>query len=88
MQWGRPERGEDPDVCYVWGPGIHKSDAALLNFVIGSPRYGYQGFKEEPMPSLLDELKKRGYDLTTLKLSVKLAAPPYVHREGGTDGNG
>lgn len=57
------------DMCYVWGAGVSKRDAALLNYVIGSKRYSC--LTKEWEPSLLDDLKERGYDITTFTLSVR-----------------
>lgn len=83
MYYGRV--GSDrPDICYQWGAGgAAKCDAALLHNVIGSPRleacYGEDREKHGPYkfgPSLLEELEKRGYDLSTLKFSIEQKPKP------------
>lgn len=74
MLYARGGEARDGDMCYVWGAGVSKQDAALLNYVIGSKRYS---ISREFEPSLLDDLKNRGYDITTFKLSIrKLPEPP------------
>lgn len=63
--WARPDRGEPPDICYAWGAGgADKSDARILSSAI------------EELPvfdgrSLREELILRGYDITTLKISIE-----------------
>lgn len=44
-----------------------KCDGHLIHYYMGSPRQSGQ----EWVPSLFEELEKRGYDLTTLKFSIK-----------------
>lgn len=82
IYYGRVD-GNRPDVCYQWGAGgANKCDASLLHHVIGSPRleacYGTDREKHGPYkfgPSLLEELEKRGYDLSTLKFSIEQKQP-------------
>ena len=62
--WGKMSRGEDPELCYAWGEGIPKCDARLLNSALCSP-YSHE-------TSFYEELENRGYDMTTLKFSIKL----------------
>lgn len=66
--------GDVPDICYNWGEGCHKADSHLLHHVINCERMqldlnapGRYSFG----PSLVDELKSRGYDITTLKFSIR-----------------
>jgi hypothetical protein len=69
-RWGREDRHSDAGITYAWGEGCSSADASLLNNVIGGERYS--PIPGDPArPSLLDELKKRGYDLTTLKISIQ-----------------
>lgn len=78
MFWGKLPH-DSPDVCYAWGAaGANKCDGSLLNHVIGSPRmriaYGAEREKQGPYvwdKSLLDELKARGYDITTLRFYIR-----------------
>jgi hypothetical protein len=62
--WGRPDRGEDPDLVYAWGgKGADSSDGRILsnaleNAVVFDGR------------TLKQELMARGYDITTLRFSI------------------
>ena len=67
--------GEPPDLIFAWGDGIARCDAALLNHALTQRRAFDVG------ESLFDELKKRGYDLDTLRFSIKKPDP--VANEGG-----
>jgi hypothetical protein len=70
--WGRPEPGETPDICYVWGDGVSRSDSRLLHTVLGCERFSPQlDGRYAALHSLFDELEERGYDLTTLKFSIQ-----------------
>lgn len=61
-----------------------KANAALLNYYLCSPRlvrdYSGDGRGFSFDPSLVEELEKRGYDITTLRFSIMKKAPP---EEGG-----
>lgn len=57
----RPERGAEPDMCYDWGEGCSRRDARLLSATF-SPVGGNDLFKE---------LESRGYDLKTLRFSIR-----------------
>ena len=78
-RWARPDEHNGPDVCYAWGKGVNHCDGSLLATVLGtprarinlraplgSPRYMWAAYDE----SLLKELEKRGYDLTTIQFSI------------------
>ena len=59
-QWSKSQK----DIVFAWGEGIHKSDAHLL--------YAALNLKmKDGGTSLEEELLARGYDLTTLRFSVK-----------------
>lgn len=63
---------DKPDLCFAWGEGVDSADARLLNDALTSKRH-------RPMAnvwddSLIEELEKRGYDITTLKFSVQKKA--------------
>lgn len=81
MGYGR-EPFDQPDMCYAWGPGSSKGDAVLLHMFIVDKQPDPRA--ERPfsnmLPSLLEELAARGYDLTTFKLSVrkKVDDPPRI----------
>jgi hypothetical protein len=79
MYYGRAD-GDGPDVCVQWGgDGANRRDANLLFNVLASPRLqmclGEQaertGSSYKFAPSLIDELKARGYDVSTLKFSIE-----------------
>lgn len=83
MFWGKLPH-DSPDVCYAWGAdGANKCDGHLLNSILGSPRlriaYGEEREKHGQHVwdrSLLDELKARGYDITTLRFYIKQLPKP------------
>jgi len=64
------------DMMYSWGDGC-RADARFIHYVFNSERM------EQEFPSgntireqsVCDELEKRGYDLTTLKFSIKKKMP-------------
>lgn len=78
VYYGRLDRYESPDVIYSSGGGVPRCDRSLLHHVIGSERMTLDlergGHKFGP--SLLDELEKRGYDLSTLRFSIKKKTQP------------
>ena len=65
VKWSKREE----DILYSWGDGIPSCDVSLVhsalsyNSVLDRDNDYFHG--------LLDELEKRGYDLTTFKLSIK-----------------
>lgn len=61
--------GERGDVLYEWGSGCAKADGALLHYHFGIGRR--EVLTNDWGPSLLEDLHKRGYDLTTLKFSIR-----------------
>lgn len=64
-RWGRPERGEAPDICYAWGgAGVASSEGRILSAALEDAPI-YEG------RSLVEELKSRGFDITTLRFSIK-----------------
>lgn len=67
IRWSKREN----DVVYQY-PG-RKADGHLLHHYIASPRPRVGGAVDGVHfdPSLLEELEKRGYDLTTLSFSIK-----------------
>jgi hypothetical protein len=77
--YGRAE-GVGPDVCFANGPGTDRADRRLLHDALACKRPDVDivsGWQRQN-PSLLDELERRGYDLTTLRFSVRKKAdsPP------------
>lgn len=65
-RWSKREN----DVLY-WYPS--KPDGHLLHAVLSAPRqrYDYTTERMEYEPSLLEELKARGYDITTLRFTIE-----------------
>jgi hypothetical protein len=72
VQWGKLPH-DNPDICYSWGDGCSRTDGHLLHNALTSRRY-YAHDLAHPEPSLLDELKERGYDITTLKFYIRKKA--------------
>jgi hypothetical protein len=78
--WAKPDEHNNPDLCYSWGEGTKSADGHLMHWAfssprartnydapLGSPRYLWSVYDD----SFLQELEKRGYDLTTLKFSIQ-----------------
>lgn len=80
VRWGRPDRGEDPDVVFCWGEGVSKRDGNLAHYHLATdrPHFG----EPKVSPSFIKELEARGYDIRTLKLSVFKRAPLPSSGEG------
>jgi hypothetical protein len=62
-----------------WGDGARRGDAMFLMWALGEDRNRpsfetFPGLKKEP--SILAELEARGYDLTTLKISIERKQEP------------
>ena len=75
MYWGPGDNGDYPDVFIVQGGAEgQRRDSALLYslFCAKRPAFG----KRELEPSVLDTLKARGYDITTLEFSIKRLSQP------------
>lgn len=70
-KWGSIE-GDSPDLCYVWGSGIPRADARLLHDTLASPRF--RPLSQEWDMSFMEELKDRGYDISTLEISISRKA--------------
>ncbi|MCB1757520.1 MAG: hypothetical protein KDJ38_18505 [Gammaproteobacteria bacterium] len=67
-QWGKlPE--EAPDLVFCWGNGISRCDGSMLHSFLDGKRYN--PIRKIYENSFLDELQERGYDITTLKISVE-----------------
>jgi hypothetical protein len=74
MYWGREPR-DVPEIMLAWqGDSGMKRDANLLHYILCTkkPKVRIDGVDWSQMePSLIEELHSRGYDLTTLKFSIK-----------------
>lgn len=88
--WGKPDEHNGPDLCYAWGEGVKHQDGNLLHWALsekrattnwaaplGSPRFMWTTYED----SLIEELIKRGYDITTLKFSIQKKKPNEVNDE-------
>lgn len=73
-KFGKAERGDDPSIVYVHGgAGSSRPDSRFLctwfegrDVQTGAHRFGDEG------KSFVQELEARGYDITTLKFSIRL----------------
>jgi len=66
--WGK-EPYEEPDICVTHGFGCNRVDSSLLLSALCNPRNRFMSDKQDP--SLVEELIKRGYDIETLRFSIK-----------------
>ena len=60
---------DEPDLIFAWGDGTNKADSHLLMNALHEERY--HPFDKSWSPGVVDELEKRGYDITTLKISIE-----------------
>ena len=66
--WARPERSEPPELCVAWGgAGADRSDARIVLKAL----QGCDVYKDR---DLVTELESRGYDITTMKFSIRRRA--------------
>ena len=72
MQKGKVDG--DIDFCIFYGENIPRCDRALFFNTLCSKRMKMNWSKNKPEfeQSFLEELEERGYDIDTLKISVKL----------------
>jgi hypothetical protein len=77
--WGKTSRHDAPDVCIAWGgDGAVRADGHLLYGALCAKRIEPCLRSESPIGSdhrfihsFVEELERRGYDLTTLRFSVE-----------------
>lgn len=71
-QWGKVA-DSDPDIVYVGGEGTTRADRWMLHHFIGRPQFANPLSRDTFAlePSFLEELDARGYDITTLVISVE-----------------
>jgi hypothetical protein len=68
--WARGgEAGAGGDVCYVWGDGVSGCDSRLLHYWLTVGRF--DAVTRTIERSFQEELEDRGYDLKTLKFSIR-----------------
>jgi len=71
--------GQHGDVLYEWGDGVGNADGHLLHYAFGCERMRLSTREEQAASGLawdfglsfLQELHDRGYDLTTLRFSIR-----------------
>jgi hypothetical protein len=72
VAWGRVDRHSEPSVVYAFPDRDGKCDSRVLCEALEGPRYRPSlerpGYIEGN--SLLKELEERGYDLTTLRITI------------------
>lgn len=59
------------DIVYDGGEGTSRADRSYLHSVLGTKREVRTFTGTILEPSVLEELEARGYDLTTLRFSIK-----------------
>lgn len=71
MQKGKVDG--DVDMCIFYGDNVPRCDRALVMNVMCSerPRLNISTRRYEFDPSFIDELDARGYDIDTLKFSIR-----------------
>jgi len=78
VYWGVMKYEPEPTIIYHRGDGCARPDGHLLASVFGCKRermdWGLGHTVHDP--SFLEELEARGYDLTTLKFSIKKKQSP------------
>lgn len=62
VQFGS-EEGNNPELYYSWGQGIHKTHSLMLMHFLSE-------IKNSENRTLIEELEILGYDITTLQFSV------------------
>ena len=63
VRWGRPDRYSEHSLCYTYGNRDGKADCRIVSTALEDAQPGRK--------SLADELEARGYDLTTLRFTIK-----------------
>ena len=62
IQYGA-EEGNNPELYYSWGQGIHKTHSLML-------MHFFAEIKNSDNRTLVQELERLGYDLTTLNFTI------------------
>lgn len=68
LKWGKL-RHDHPDILVIWGEGCAKADSRLLLSALTSRTYDPGTYNASP--GLIEELKTRGYDIETIRFSIK-----------------
>jgi len=72
--WGRVDRYNNPDLCVAWGDGTDMkcTGRLIMNSITDKPlRPKFPGPGYEYTTSLVDELEARGFDITTLRITIQ-----------------
>lgn len=89
VTWGKADRHALPSIVYVYPDRDGRCDARVLGDVLEGRRYlpdhqAAGGYRVER--SLADELEARGYDLSTLRISItRKTAPVHAPQQGKKD---
>jgi len=87
VAWGRVDRHSDPSVVYAFPDRDGKCDSRIVCEALEAPRYrpslNAPGHIERK--SLLEELEERGYDLTTLRLTISRKPAPAVKADAPSE---
>lgn len=74
VAWGRTDSYSAPSLVYVYPNRDIKCDSRVVMEALEGPRHEHS-FETYPnmktIPSLIEELESRGYDITTLRLTIK-----------------
>jgi hypothetical protein len=72
VYWGKLPH-DNPDIIFSWqGDASMKRDSAALRYYLGCKRPDphVQPIFSKMLPSMLEDLEDRGYDITTLRFSI------------------
>lgn len=74
VAYGKADIHSAPDICVAWGDGVDMRCTArlIMNAITQEnyrPDFAKSGYRAEN--SLVDELEARGFDITTLKISIE-----------------
>lgn len=79
VYWGKETPRDYPDIIFAWqGDATMKRDSRLLYYHLccERPDPNVQPLFSKMLPSLVKELEERGYDLSTLRFSIKKKEKP------------
>ncbi len=71
LGWGREDRYNNPGIMVAWGEGVARGNGSYLLYALGYDTFGPEGAGGEMRPSFFKELEERGFDLSTLKITVQ-----------------
>ncbi|MFG6083752.1 hypothetical protein ACEUZ9_005477 [Paracoccus litorisediminis] len=74
VAWGRADRHSLPSLVYVYPDRAGKGDSRVLMEALEGDRFrpSFERFGSlDREPSMVAELEKRGYDITTLRLTIR-----------------